>query len=212
MPPTPIRFLWAFLYTALICFYGLMPFISCILFVSKNGFGVDCDLGHSKVTSFPFEQSPAISSPQSTGRLCIERLSGWRGKGQAGWAGNIFQDPGWPWGGPAPNARNFPALQATPPPLFPKAHVCPIASQLGFCALMLRDFQAWLDLAEAGFRPHSSRWQSPGALRVLRHGQAMRWDTKDRGKSPVLIKTRQLLGGEPVKGVNWEFLLELLPI
>lgn len=67
---------------------------------------------------------------------------------------------------------------------------------------MLWDFQAWRDLTEAGFRPHSSRRESPGALRVLRHGQATHWDTKDGGKSPVLIKTRQLLGGEPVKGVK----------
>ena len=67
---------------------------------------------------------------------------------------------------------------------------------------MLWDFQAWLDLAEAGFRPHSSRRESPRALRVLRHRQTTRWDTKDGEKSPVLIKTRQLLGGEPVKGVR----------
>ena len=122
MPPTPIRFLWAFLYTASSCFHGLMPSICCILFESKNSFGVDCDLGHSKVTFSPSEQSPAISSPQGTRRLWVERWVAVRAGGRLAEPGIFqnppvqasFQDPGWPWGGPAPNARNSPVLQAPP--------------------------------------------------------------------------------------------------
>lgn len=67
-----------------------------------------------------------------------------------------------------------PRPPSTTPAFAPKAHVCPIASQLWILSApeWLWDFQAWRDLAEAGFPTSLFQMEAPGALRVLRHGQA----------------------------------------